>query len=82
MPEDKERCRKAANILADLLSPALRHAEEERRHLYIWEREAIEWLRDQWRRDPGTWLNAWIGERYVLNERLDLDGKVSAEMVG
>lgn len=76
MTTDQERS--AAKIIGDLLLPALQSAERERRHLYCWERDGIEWLREQFHLDdPDTWINQWVAERYVLNTALDLNGKMS-----
>jgi len=73
--------RKAADIMASLLVQVLTRAEEENRHLYVWEREAIEWLREQWKRDKDTLINMWVAHRYVSNTNLDLLGRVSPEIV-
>lgn len=75
--DDAEHKRKAAHIIADLLTQSLTAAERDNRHLYVWERDGILWLREQWRRDPETLINMWVGDRYVRNDKLDLFGKVS-----
>jgi hypothetical protein len=62
---DQDHAQKAADIIAALL------------HLYVWEREGIEWLREQWRRDPETVINMWTADRYVSNTKIDLLGKMS-----
>jgi hypothetical protein len=72
-----DHARKAAEIIASILASTLTKAEEENRHLYIWERDGIEWLRKQWDMDPVTRINMWTADRYVLNTKLDLDGKMS-----
>lgn len=78
--ELKEHCDAAAGIIANLLDVALREAEEEGRHLYVWEREGIEWLRDQWEFDKSTSINMWVADRYVSNTKLDLFGKMSKQI--
>ena len=77
MSDSKEHCQKAANIIAAILASTLTKAEEENRHLYVWEREGIEWLRQQWKIDPDTSINMWTADRYVSNTGLDLYGKMS-----
>jgi hypothetical protein len=74
---DQDHAQKAADIIAALLVPALQQAEHTKRHLYVWEREGIEWLREQWRRDPETVINMWTANRYVSNTKIDLLGKMS-----
>lgn len=71
-----EDCRKAASIISELLVATLTKAEEDRRHLYVWEREAIEWLRHQWAVDPETQINMWTANRYVSNKELDFYAKL------
>jgi hypothetical protein len=68
----------AAEIISDFLVQSLSEAERSGRHLYEWERNGIEWLREHWRRSPDTPINMWTADRYVLNDGLDLYSKMSA----
>lgn len=77
MSENKEHCQRAANIIAALLASTLMKAEEENRHLYVWERQGIEWLRQQWKIDPDTSINMWVADRYISNTEVDLHEKMS-----
>ncbi len=74
-----EHVGKGAHLVASLLAPALREAEQQRRHLYNYELEAIEWLREQCKQNPETWINSWVAERYVLNSEVDLFGRMSSQ---
>ena len=74
-----DHCRKAADIIASLLTDSISEAEQEGRHLFVWEREGIEWLRKQWEIDPGSQINLWIAHRYVQNKGLDLHAKASPD---
>ena len=73
-----EHCDKGAKIIAELLCVALRLAEIDGRHLAIWERDGIEWLRRQWELNKETSINMWVADRYVSNTKLDLYSKMSA----
>ncbi len=72
-----DHARKAADVIASLLAHTLDKAETEGRQMYVWEREAVEWLRKQWELDPKTQINMWTADRYVSNSKLDLYGKLS-----
>lgn len=57
---------KAAQIIADMFpGPLLRdwrnYGTEGRRPLYVWEREALDWLREWRKRDTDTQINHWTG---------------------
>lgn len=73
----EDELRDAAVIISDCLTVALTVAETERRHLYGWEIKGIEWLRRHWNDYPETRLNMWISQRYILNTKLDLNGKMT-----
>jgi hypothetical protein len=59
---NREIEQQAAVIIADLFSSTvLRGLEEKppRRFLYIWEQQAVDWLREWQKRDPEGSINAW-----------------------
>lgn len=69
--------RDAAVIISDCLTVSLTEAETKRRKLYGWEIDGIKWLRRHWEDHPETRLNMWISQRYILNTKLDLNGKMN-----
>jgi hypothetical protein len=57
--------RDAAGIIGQFFGFAL--INDDRRFLYTHEQRALDWLKEQLTRDPGTSINAWTAD-YVLGE--------------
>ncbi len=71
--------RLAAKAMAAMLSSVLLKAyDEPRRFLYIWEREALQWLIRFRERDPTAGFDDWTGTFMRLNHDaiMDPDGKM------
>lgn len=56
-----QRLRQAADIMAAFFSSVL-SSDPTRRFLYSHEECALQWLREQWKRDPETIFNAWTAD--------------------
>lgn len=49
-------------IISDMLATTLVRDGEAGRQLYCWETDGVRWLSEQWKRDPGTVINAWTAD--------------------
>lgn len=62
---DKDRLRSAAMVISDLIATRASDDKEfaaGRRELYSWERDGMQWIKDQLTADPETPINAWAAE--------------------
>jgi len=75
---ERDALRKAASLISELLVSTLKEATDfhagpmgPRGFYYIWEEQALDWLREQWERDPKTPINDWTAS--IVRGRLVMD---------
>lgn len=77
--DQQNRMRNAAYLISDLLctifmeNESLKDLGKHPRHIPIWVKESVEWLREQWRNDPETPINSYTAQ-WVRGE-LDYNGQ-------
>lgn len=66
MSDEKAALRKAASVISELLVSTLCTPSGlpgyQPRAMFVWEEEAIAFLREQWGRDPETAINDWTAQ--------------------